>query len=437
MPARETHSYEVNEVTWWGKWVDETVWLSKNCYVLFSRDFADEFFFNRAGFLGEERVPEDAIKAFEKEFERRKHGRPVVMAEEGRGWDKLRRLLSVRGYAPTDTMLVMESLPKAKGKLGVNPKVDVKIIVSGSKGGELREWTRTYLDAFYGDQKLNSVVEKVMRGALKDKKASVVLASIGRDPVGCAALYRSAGGVIGAYCIGTAHGFREMGVAATMVDFMRKLAEKEKRRLVLQTMASDSLEGFYIKQGFVRAYAKTLFEKSPREEKWPENDIPSGETFGVMMRRGAPAGTTRPFGEVFSGFERVEAVRELFGEETEEVIAKLKIILDSPRGYLRVDGETGNVIINPEYLKTGHERHLYLDVIHELTHVRQFKEGKELYDRKYPYFERPTEVEAYETAVREARRIGMDRDEIVEYLRVEWVTEEEFLHFVSKMKLSE
>jgi hypothetical protein len=119
------------------------------------------------------------------------------------------------------------------------------------------------------------------------------------------------------------------------------------------------------------------------------------------------------------------------------VISSLKISLDSPRGYLRVDGETGNIIINPEYLRKGHERHLYLDVLHELAHVKQFREGKELYDRRYAYFERPTEIEAYAVAVEEARRIGMGKEEIVEYLKVEWVTEEEFAKFVSMMRITE
>jgi hypothetical protein len=68
--------------------------------------------------------------------------------------------------------------------------------------------------------------------------------------------------------------------------------------------------------------------------------------------------------------------------------------------------------------------------------VRQFREGKELYDRRYPYFERPTEIEAYQVAVEEARRIGMGREEIVEYLKVEWVTPEEFAKFVSMMRIT-
>jgi GNAT superfamily N-acetyltransferase len=436
LPSREERGYELNEVSWWAKWVDETVWVSKNCYAVFSAVFKDEYFYNRGGFLGAERVPEDAIEAIEREFTKRKRSTPCILVEEGRPWDRLRASLSLKGYSVGDKMLVMEIQPEAKSKSVPNPGVEVTLIGSRSKGKELQEWTRTYLQAFYGNQMLNGEVNKIMRKAVKDKKANVILARMGETSVGCAVMYRSAGGVAGAYCIGTAPSFRGRGVAATMLRHMREIAQSEGRRLILQMLASDSAEGFYLKQGFRRAYTKTFYERRPRKT-WSEEAMPSGEAFGVTMNRGTAAGTTKPFAEVFSGFEAIETVRGLFGPDTEEVISKLKISLDSPRGYLRVDGETGNIIINPEYLKTGHERHLYLDVIHELAHVKQFREGKELYDRRFAYFERPTEIEAYRVAVEEARRIGMDKEEIVEYLRVEWVTEEEFMRFVSMMRIDE
>jgi GNAT superfamily N-acetyltransferase len=433
LPSREDREYELNEVGWWSKWVEETVWVSKNGYAIFSNEFKGEEFYNRGGFVGAERVPEDAVEAIEREFAKRKRSNPCVVVEEGSPWDKVRSSLSKRGYAIADRMLVMEA--RGKAMTPPNPEVEVTMVSPRSKGKELQEWTRVYLQAFYGDQRLGDTVSRIMRKAVKDKKVTLILARVGKEAAGCAALYRSAGAVAGAYCIGTAPGFRGRGVAATMVARMRDLAKGEKRRLVLQTLASDSAEGFYLKQGFRRAYTKTFFERRPRRA-WPEA-APSGESFGVTINRAAPSGTTVPFVEVFSGFEGVGAVRALFGPDTAQVIERLKVSLDSPRGYLRVDGETGDVIINPEYLRTGHERHLYLDVIHELTHVRQFREGKELYDRRYPYFERPTEIEAYRVAVEEARRIGMGREEIVEYLRVEWVTEEEFRKFVSMMGIED
>jgi GNAT superfamily N-acetyltransferase len=436
LPSHEDREYELNEVSWWGKWVDETAWVSKNSYAVFSEAFKGESFYNRGGFLGVERVPEDAVEAIEKEFVKRKRQALCIVVEEGHSWDKLRAALSSRGYGKSDRVLVMENQPKTKSKSAPNPEVEITLVGARSKGKELQEWTRTYLQAFYGDLRLTKKVDSIMRKVVKDKDASVVLARIGSSAAGCAVLYRSAGSVIGAYCIGTAPQFRGRGVAAMMLTFMRRLAESERSRLVLQTMASDSLEDFYVKQGFKQAYAKTFFERRPRKTL-AKNNVPSGETFGVAINREATSGTIKSFAEVFSGFEVVEAVRALFGQDTDEVIANLKISMDPPVGYLRVDGETGNIIINPEYLKTGHERHLYLDVIHELAHVKQFREGKELYDRRYAYFERPTEIEAYKVAVEEARRIGMDKQEIVEYLKVEWVTEQEFARFVAMMRIDE
>jgi hypothetical protein len=153
----------------------------------------------------------------------------------------------------------------------------------------------------------------------------------------------------------------------------------------------------------------------------PPSSIPAC----IEIRRHAPVGRI-PFREVFVGFEKVDAVRALFRGETERVLERLRVDLQPRRGYLKVDDQTGNIVVNVDYLRTGDERYLYLDVIHELVHVRQFMEGKELFDPRYSYVDRPTEIEAYTAATLEANRIGMKSDEIVDYLRVEWVTEEEF-----------
>lgn len=135
---------------------------------------------------------------------------------------------------------------------------------------------------------------------------------------------------------------------------------------------------------------------------------------------------THRFQDIFGGFEGVDAVKSIFGDRMVRVLADLRVDVQARSGYLRVDDETGNIVISGEYLRRGDEKHLYLDVIHELVHVRQLMEGKELFDRKFSYVDRPTEIEAYRTCVEEGRRLGMKNDELVEYLRVEWVTEEEF-----------
>jgi hypothetical protein len=152
----------------------------------------------------------------------------------------------------------------------------------------------------------------------------------------------------------------------------------------------------------------------------------------VRMKRDVMTGSF-PFMDVFIGFEVLEAVRSLFGERTEKILADLRVDVQARPGYLRVDDETGNIVISGEYLRTGDERYLYLDVVHELVHVRQFIEGKELFDRRYSYVDRPTEIEAYQACVAEGRKIGMKNDEVLEYLRVEWITEEEFMRLLASV----
>ena len=102
-----------------------------------------------------------------------------------------------------------------------------------------------------------------------------------------------------------------------------------------------------------------------------------------------------PFLDVFTGFESLEVVKLMFEGKTENVLTRLRVDIQARPGYLRVDDETGNIVVSREYLKSGEERHLYLDVVHELAHVRQFIEGKELFDSRYAYVDRPTEIEAY------------------------------------------
>lgn len=85
----------------------------------------------------------------------------------------------------------------------------------------------------------------------------------------------------------------------------------------------------------------------------------------------------------------------------------------------------GHMIINPRYLNNGDKVDIYLDVIHELVHVRQHMQGRELFDTNYSYSERPTEIEAYRYAVEEARKLGLGDARICEYLKVPFMSSEE------------
>ncbi len=145
----------------------------------------------------------------------------------------------------------------------------------------------------------------------------------------------------------------------------------------------------------------------------------------LRVERFLLGGKAYPFLEYFRGFQNVSAARRIFGDRTEEVLSKLKIRFTWVGGYMWVDGREGSLMISSRYLKNGDRVDVYLDLLHELVHVRQLMEGRELFDDRYRYSERPTEVEAYRYAVEEARRLGLSDRRICEYLKTEWMTEQD------------
>ena len=128
--------------------------------------------------------------------------------------------------------------------------------------------------------------------------------------------------------------------------------------------------------------------------------------------------------EYFKGFEKVPAVQGIFGEKTEEVLHNLKVEFIW-FGYMGVDDNDGHLMVNGRYLNNGDKEDIYLDVIHELCHVKQHMDGRELFDPNYDYVDRPTEIEAYAYAVKEARRLGWTDERICEYLKTEWMSDED------------
>ena len=146
--------------------------------------------------------------------------------------------------------------------------------------------------------------------------------------------------------------------------------------------------------------------------------------FNVKIRRDVRI-RLRKFMDYFVGFDKVGAVRDLFGDDTEKVLRNLKVEFRSGRGYMGVSGEDGHLRVSARYMREGAERDIYLDVIHELVHVKQFMNGIELRDRRFRYVNQPTEIEAYSYTVKEARRIGMTEKEIYEYLRMDYMSEED------------
>lgn len=153
---------------------------------------------------------------------------------------------------------------------------------------------------------------------------------------------------------------------------------------------------------------------------------------GVAFKRDAEIGS-HPFKHVFVGFDKVQAVRSIFGRKTNITLTGLMVDVLETRGYLHIDDKRCCIVVNSSYLKVADDRYLYLDVVHELVHIRQLKEGKELFDSSYAYVDRPTELEAWHHTVTEARRIGLNEGEMVDYLKVDWVSEEDFRRFLDTL----
>jgi hypothetical protein len=141
------------------------------------------------------------------------------------------------------------------------------------------------------------------------------------------------------------------------------------------------------------------------------------------------------FVDYFKGFEKVEVVRRIFGEKTEEVLCNLRVEFSPFIGYMGVNDVNGHLVVNPTYLENGNRIDIYLDVIHELVHVRQHMEGRTLFDTNYSYTYRPTEVEAYWYAVEEGRRLGLSDERICDYLKVSWISNEDFEKLAKTLNL--
>jgi hypothetical protein len=141
---------------------------------------------------------------------------------------------------------------------------------------------------------------------------------------------------------------------------------------------------------------------------------------------------TQPFMEYFNGFEKNRAVRGIFGKQTEEVLKNLKVDFIW-FGYMGVSGGDGHLMVNKRYLSTGSKQDIYLDVIHELCHVKQHMDGIDLFDPRYDYVDRPTEIEAYRYSVLEAKHLGLSASEIRLYLKTEMMSSQALDRLITNM----
>ncbi len=143
-------------------------------------------------------------------------------------------------------------------------------------------------------------------------------------------------------------------------------------------------------------------------------------------------------GEVFSGLADAKCLYKVYGSRNslKLVLAKAKIKIVEKDCYMFVDDSEGCIVVGKEHLKKSEGRTLYLDIIHELVHIKQLMDGKDIYDERYDYVDRQTEFEAYKVVVDEARILGMHDAAIIEYLNVEWVSVNGLKHLANRLGVS-
>jgi N-acetylglutamate synthase-like GNAT family acetyltransferase len=410
----ESRALELNEIGWWSNWGD-TKWFGRDAYLLTSREFSEPFF-NRAGFLTCESARKNLPKA--EEVLRAKGLVPHLTIFES--CDDSSDPLKPGGYSRFDEMIVQEA-----GKESIPTNEDVLVREIATR--DLTTWVETYLVSFYGETSLEPQVLRVVRRLMGAKRVTLLVAEMEGMAAGVTALYRTPG-LLGLYCLGTLPALRGRGIARSILSRAQAISIREKRALILQSLASEETEPFYAKFGFRRLYAKRFMKRLSTGTERAD----TAKVFGTAITR-APGIGLHPFSDVFNGFEKIGAVKGIFGDRVKGVFSKLRVEIADEDGYMHINPRKGSVVASASYLRDGEETHLYLDIIHELVHIRQHMEGKELWDRRYKYVDRPTEIEAYEVAVEEARRIGLDDDQIAQYLKVEWVSADDFKRFLKTL----
>jgi hypothetical protein len=148
------------------------------------------------------------------------------------------------------------------------------------------------------------------------------------------------------------------------------------------------------------------------------------ETF--RLQRDLAVGV-HPLTKLAQGLEDARGLQMMFpdAKERRAFLGSIEVHVSPFHGYMWIDDAKGRVVVSADYLRHGEERGIFLDLVHELVHIRQHREGTDLWDERYAYVDRPTEVEAYLVAVEEARALGLGDPEICEYLHVPWTSAEE------------
>lgn len=106
-----------------------------------------------------------------------------------------------------------------------------------------------------------------------------------------------------------------------------------------------------------------------------------------------------------------------------ELLENAKVHISAMPGFAYINTRVPCIELAWTYFEVGSHLDLYLDMLHEVTHLRQLSEGADLWDNNFSYVDRITEIEGYAVAVEEGRRLGMTPEAIRAHLHNPWMSE--------------
>jgi len=178
------------------------------------------------------------------------------------------------------------------------------------------------------------------------------------------------------------------------------------------------------------------------------------EPKGFRVNRELPVGRHSIL-DAFPGLDRLPTAerlvpdtnsrRRLFDETALELVAQdlwmYVAPFEIPKGARRewrpiMSPGTDCIVVGESHLRSSPPLMLFMDIYHELCHVLQRKAGADLWPPGVGYVQRWTEVEAYRFVVNEARLVGVADAYLREYLRVEWITDDEHRRLLAELGIS-
>jgi hypothetical protein len=136
---------------------------------------------------------------------------------------------------------------------------------------------------------------------------------------------------------------------------------------------------------------------------------------------------THPYRSFLPLFERSPAARRIESPATPlgPLLESARVCIKPRDGYCYVDVKIPAIILSEDYYHAANPLDLYLDLVHELTHLRQLAEGRNIWDHSLHYVDRPTEIEGFAVAVEEGIRLGLTEEQVIQHLSNPWLDDDE------------